>query len=158
MYHDNHARKGIIEVDGLGGPVYDRCRQMGLKVSEFRSGNNAFNKNKYFKLKTEAWFHAREMFEAGNVSIPNDPGLINELAAIKYNTRASGQLWVEQKKDFKARMGKSPDNADALMLMLWGAKNMKDPTRGHNRMLRNKQPIGAVGATNGYGWSYAANG
>ena len=156
MYHDNKARRGIIEVDGLGGPVYDRCRNMGLKVSPFRSGDNAFNKDKYFKLKTEAWFHVRDQFENGLVSIPNDPELINELAAIKYNTRPGGQLWVEQKKDFKKRMGKSSDRADALMLLLWGVKNMKDPVRGHNRMLRNT-PISVSGNTsNGYGWSYAS--
>jgi len=155
MYKDNKAAKGIIEIDGLGGPVYDRCRSMGLKVSPFRSGDNAFHKDKFFKLKTEAWFHARDQFEGGLVSIPNDPELINELAALKYTTRASGQLWVEQKKDFRARMGKSSDRADALMLMLWGVKNMKDPLRQPNRLLR--KPVSAsVGSSNGYGWSYSA--
>ena len=98
-----------------------------------------------------------QMFEDGTVSIPNDPILIKQLANVRYTVRGSGgQLWVEPKDKLKVRMGSSPDRADALILLLWQAKNMRSPVRDYNRMVRGVEIDKLnTGHSNSYGWSYA---
>jgi hypothetical protein len=156
MYKDNNADRGIIECDGLGEGFHSRLREMGLKVTYYKSGNNANNKDKYFKMKSEAWFNARELFEEGKVSIPNDPILIRQLSSVRYKVKGSGgQLWVEPKDELKKRTGKSPDRADALILLLWQTSNMKNPVREYNRRVRSTDGILNTEHVNSYGWSYA---
>jgi hypothetical protein len=160
MMKDNRAERCIIEQDGLGVGIVSAAKQAGLKTVPFKSGENAHNKEKYFKMKSEAWFYVRDCFMDGTVSIPNDPKLINQLASIRYTVRGSGgQLWVEPKDKYKQRVGKSPDRADALMLMLWGAKSMRDPNRGFDRVPRGRTlDLQGKGNTNSYGWSYEPQG
>lgn len=154
MYKDNRADRGIIEVDGLGVGIYSRLKEMGLKISSFRSGSEALNKDRFFKLKTEAWFHARELFETGNVSIPNDSKLIHQLSSVRYRTRgSSGQLWVEPKDTYKSRMHKSPDRADMLIMMLWLSKQMRDPVNDYKRVRSLSEINNPAYTQNPYGWN-----
>jgi hypothetical protein len=44
--------------------------------------------------------------------------LIGQLTSIKYKFR-SGRTYIEGKDDIKARLGGSPDRADAYNLYLW---------------------------------------
>ena len=58
-----------------------------------------------------------EFLRAGQLKGIN-ADLARELCSRKYSTMSGGKLVVEPKKDMKARMGKSPDLADAACLML----------------------------------------
>jgi hypothetical protein len=46
------------------------------------------------------------------------PDLAKEMTGRKYNTTAGGKVTVEPKRDYKLRLGKSPDLADAFFLGL----------------------------------------
>ena len=139
----------MIETDGMGEVFLSRLREMKLKLNGFRSGSKSMKPDQYYNLKTEAWFYARDLFEEGKVSIPDDQKLINQLAAVKYEVRDSGgRLKIESKKDMKLKMGGSPDRADAVIIALWCSKFLRDPERDFARskgLPRN--PRG-----NSYGW------
>ena len=66
---------------------------------------------------TNAWAH----LERGDVSLPDDPTLLSELAALRYSYAASAKLQLEPKEQAKARLGRSPDLADAVALAIWAA-------------------------------------
>ena len=72
---------------------------------------------KFGNRVSELWWVGVEFLRSGQIrGISAD--LARELCARKYSTMAGGKLIVEPKKDMKARMGKSPDLADAACLML----------------------------------------
>lgn len=144
----------IITVDdvGLGGGVTDRLREMKEPVLPVNAGASS-NLERYSNLKTEMWFYARELFEAGNVSILNDPILIRQLSSCKYLCRSNGKLMCEPKDSIKARIGQSPDRADALILMLWGAKQIRDPLREFIRGSARDLAF-SESQESGYGWNY----
>ena len=74
------------------------------------------DKDKFANLRAESYKHLSELFENGEISIPDDLELIAQLSSIKYKFNSSGQLQIESKEDMKKRGVKSPDKADALAL------------------------------------------
>ena len=147
-----NAKMLVVDDAALGGGVTDRLREMDEKVLAINGGERANDFEKFVNLKSEIWWYAREQFEKGRVSIINDPLLIRQLGVVKHSYRSNGKIIVEPKDEVKARLGRSPDRADAFILGLWGAKNMRDSAkdfgRAKNAFLNNQQSV------NPYGWTY----
>ena len=123
---DRNDDHGVTKVDiiGIGAGVFDRLAEQSVPVIGVGSGAKAYNENAYFNHKAEIWFHAqsifKEQYDKGNaLSIPNDKGLIEELTAMRYLTHSDGRLRVEKKEEFKKRVGRSPDRADAFVYCLY---------------------------------------
>ena len=72
---------------------------------------------KFANRVTELWYVGVEYLR-GNQIRGITPELARELCARKYSTLSGGRLVVEPKRDMKSRMGKSPDLADAALLLL----------------------------------------
>lgn len=72
---------------------------------------------KFTNRVTELWYVGVEFLRSRQLK-GITPDLGRELTARKYSTSSGGKLVVEPKKDMKARMGKSPDLADAAFLLL----------------------------------------
>lgn len=146
------ARLIMVDDAGLGGGVTDRLREMKEPVRPINGGQSS-ETERFTNLKTEMWWYAREQFREGKVSILNDPILIRQLSSTKYLYRSNGKIMAEPKDDVKARIGQSPDRADALILMLWGVKQIRDPQRDFVRSKARAMAFIDSGE-NGYGWSY----
>jgi hypothetical protein len=144
-----NARMLVIDDAALGGGVTDRLKEMDERVFPINGGERAVDPEKFSNLKSEIWWHARDLFREGKVSIINDPLLVRQLSVVKYKYRSNGTIMIEPKDEVKVRLGRSPDRADALVLMLWGAKFMRDAAKDFNRM--RPEPV-SVG--NPYGWQY----
>jgi hypothetical protein len=145
-----NAKMLVVDDAALGGGVTDRLMEMDEKVLPVNGGSKAVNEDKFVNLKTELWWYARELFEKGRVSIINDPILIRQLGAVKYHYRSNGKTIVEPKDEVKTRLGRSPDRADAFILGLWGAKNIRDEAKDFNRV----RPDMLRDSVNPYGWNY----
>lgn len=118
LCRERPAVRGIIDADGLGGPVFDRARELQLPVSAFYAGRKAFNPRKFKNRRSEQWWALRQLFEAGLVDIDlRDEVLQSQLASIKYEEDSTGRIIVESKKDMKKRGLPSPDRADTLMMV-----------------------------------------
>jgi hypothetical protein len=74
---------------------------------------------KYVNRVSELWFGAKEFIQNGQIR-GIGPDLAQEMTARNYDTRKSGNMKVvvESKSDMKARIGRSPDIADAAFVML----------------------------------------
>jgi hypothetical protein len=116
---DRHpAAKFMADADGLGGPIVDRARELGIPVTEFHAGHRAFNPRKFVNRRSEQWWALRELFQDRLVDIdPDDEVLQAQLGSIKWEMDSKGRITVESKKDMKKRGLPSPDRADTLMMV-----------------------------------------
>jgi phage terminase large subunit len=121
--YGNPRPTGIyIDVDGLGGGVYDVLREQKYNnVIQIHNNAKALPDSSgltFANLASQLWWRAREMFIAGELAIPNDEKLIMQLSTRKYSFGSRG-LTVESKDDWKKRHGgKSCDEGDSLIYSL----------------------------------------
>lgn len=111
-----------IDVDGLGGGVYDTLYDEKIDgIAEIHNNGKALPDDtglKFANLASQLWWIARNEFIAGNLAIPNDELLIMQLSTRKYRFTNKG-LTVESKDEWSKRYkGKSPDRADSLIYSL----------------------------------------
>lgn len=111
-----------IDVDGLGGGVYDILYEdkydMIVGVHNNAKALPDGSGLKFANLASQLWWLAREMLIARELAIPNDDKLIMQLSTRKYSFGSKG-LTVESKDDWKKRhKGKSCDEADSLIYSL----------------------------------------
>ena len=121
----------IIAVDsiGMGAGVVDCLNEMGEKVFSINSSCKptavTFEK-KYYNLRTQMWMEAGDLFFAGNIAISDDHILRGQLSSTTFDFRSNGKIICESKEDIKARLGRSPDRADALVMGLYTLSRIED--------------------------------
>jgi hypothetical protein len=109
---------------GVGGGVADRCRQIGLKVTEIQFGAKSdrapVGQDRaigYANKRAAIWGNLRDWLRGG--AIDNDPELIADLIGPEYGyALRGGRDALERKEDMKRRGLASPSNGDALALTL----------------------------------------
>lgn len=110
-YNQWHANS--LQIDATGGygtgPI-DILRDQGFTVAEVNFSAKALDPI-YYNLRAEIWCKLAENIKEGG-SIPNDPLLIGELSTATF-TYQKERKRVEEKDQMKARLGRSPDHADA---------------------------------------------
>jgi phage terminase large subunit len=145
------SKMAAVDDAGVGGGVTDLLREAKIRTAAINGGESATDE-RFANLKTQLLWHAREIFESGDVSILNDPILIRQLSATKYLHRSNGKIMAEPKDEVKSRIGQSPDRADAFILMLWAASLVRDPSRDFIK----QSARASIFETNesGYGWDY----
>lgn len=110
-----------VDDDGLGGGVTDRLRELGYNVVAVSFGERALSPDDYFNRGAEMWFHVARRAERGRLDLrvlADDvyERLSKELLARHYKIQSDRTLRVESKDDLRKRLGRSPDDADALAL------------------------------------------
>lgn len=106
----------VIELDGPGVSAYDQLKQgkfaavvVGVHTGATLSDDRNYN------VKARMWRLALEYLKVGGCSIPPDSELKSQLSSYRYGYK-NGVLLMEAKKEYKKRIGKSPDRADAWIL------------------------------------------
>ena len=111
---------------GVGGGVTDRLRELGYPVLAINFSQKPTDPMHFRGIRDEMYWNLRELFRSGEIAIPPLDNLIAQLSAIKYKINPrTGKIEIEQKDDMKKRGLKSPDEADSLVIAVWGAKRMK---------------------------------
>jgi phage terminase large subunit len=106
----------FIDVDGVGGGVVDRLKDLGHDVTGIHFGSKPLRAEpKCNNRRTEMWMQLGEWIREGGC-IPNSAELISELTAPTYDFDARGNIRMESKEQLKDRGLPSPDLADALAL------------------------------------------
>lgn len=118
-----------IDATGAGDPFCDILSELwSSRIYRVKFGEKPSNlpisgvspiksSEKFSNRVTELWYVGVEFLRSGQLK-GISPDLARELTSRKYSTLSGGKLIVEPKKDMKARMGKSPDLADAALIML----------------------------------------
>jgi hypothetical protein len=114
----------FIDGGGVGGGVVDRCRQIGLAVTEIQFGGKSDRSQVgqdrpigYANKRAEIWGALRDWLQTG--AIDDDPDLIADLTGVEYGyALRDGRdcVLLERKEDMRRRGLASPDNGDALAI------------------------------------------
>ena len=118
-------KPGEINVDviGVGSSTYDHLDPIYDNVNPVNASEGSKYRDKSGKLKMRnirAEYHWRmrdalDPASGDDIALPNDPELLADLCAPRYKITTSGVL-VQEKKEIKERIGRSPDKGEALML------------------------------------------
>ena len=127
------ATRVKVDVIGIGwgvvGGLQEKARQgehtaeiIGVSVAE-----KAQSPTRFPKLRDEIWWEVgRELSRTGEWDLSEvDDTTISQLVAPTYSLDSSGRISVEKKDELRSRIGRSPDDADALLLAFYGGGKPK---------------------------------
>lgn len=103
----------IDNTGGFGGGWIDQLNVLGHTPIGIHFAGKAIDP-RYENKRAEMWFLMAEWIKGGG-ALPNIPELIGELITPTYSFKGD-KLLIEPKEKIKARLGRSPDYADALAL------------------------------------------
>lgn len=115
--------KAAVDVIGVGAGVVDRLRELGDRVEPFNGAEGTVltdvsGELEFLNRRAAAWWTMRELLDPQyemNVCLPNDDLLVGDLVAPKFEFTAAGRLKIEEKREVKKRIGRSPDTGDAVV-------------------------------------------
>lgn len=118
-----HDMKIKIDGTGVGGGVVDLLRARGYRnVIEINFGSKAQDPDKFSDLPSEMWFN----LDINEVQLLNNDRLFHELTDRRYSYDSKARRCVESKDSYKSRnSGKSPDFADAVLMLYYEPKIIK---------------------------------
>jgi len=102
----------VIDEGGLGAGIVDRLKEQRYKIKGINFGNKSKNPIMYGNMRAQMWGDMREWLKTA--SIPNDRFLKTDLISPMMKPDSRGTIFLESKKDMKARGLASPDAADAI--------------------------------------------
>ncbi len=102
----------VIDEGGVGGGVVDRLKEQRYKIRGVNFGNKSKNPLMYGNLRAQMWGDMRQWLKTA--SIPSDRVLKTDLISPIMKPDSKGTIFLESKKDMKARGLASPDAADAI--------------------------------------------
>lgn len=115
--------KPVIVVDeiGIGGGVIDRLREVGeFRVVAYNAAAAPAEENDviggYPNARSETWFEFAEDW-LPDLDLDADEDLLADLCAPEYSINSKGRRVVEEKEETKKRLGRSPDRADAVLML-----------------------------------------
>jgi len=108
-----------IDVDGLGGGVVDQAGDYYFKG--ISSSNMSRWPADYPNKRSELWFAAAEKARTGQMGLARLPAkarqdLKQQALSVTWKVDGAGRCQVEKKEEMKRRLGRSPDDMDALNL------------------------------------------
>lgn len=119
---------GSIDADGIGSSTYFLARALiGDRVWCYRGNDptewqDRARVMRFRNTRAAAHWALREALDPANgldLALPPDRELRAELCAARWETLPGGAIKVELKEDIKARLGRSPDKADAVVMAWW---------------------------------------
>jgi hypothetical protein len=102
----------VIDEGGLGAGIVDRLKEQRYKIKGVNFGNKSKNPIMYGNMRAQMWGDMREWLKTA--SIPHDRFLKTDLISPMMKPDSRGTIFLESKKDMKARGLASPDAADAI--------------------------------------------
>ena len=124
----NETEASSIKIDkiGVGQGVYDRLKELkssgkiGIEVHGVNVANKSQAPERYPRLRDEIWGMGRELSESGAWNLEAiDMEVVKQLIAPRWKPDSAGRMNVEKKKETIKRIGRSPDDADALLLAFY---------------------------------------
>ncbi len=146
--------RAIVVVDmggGHGGGIYEQLKDNEIEVVGHKGMDGSVQRTAegqlgFFNKRTQVIWRFREALDPSQpggspIMLPPDPMLLADLAAPTFEMM-SGKIKVEAKKDVVARLGRSTDRGDAVV-MAWSA-GPTYVTDGEEwaRAMKSSRPLG----------------
>jgi hypothetical protein len=113
----------LFRVDniGVGAGVVGDMEEVGANVRGINVGLPASDPERYANLKAEIFWALRCRAENGALDLSRIPELefqllVEDLTTMRYRYTSAGKVQLEEKKETRKRLGRSPDRADAVAL------------------------------------------
>ena len=108
-----------IDDIGVGGGVCDILYEEDYPINEIvvSEAPPEWEEDAELFLNKRAWnyWKLKKVFEEGDVGI-NDDDLAEELHAVQKDYTSGGKIKMKSKDEIRAKLGRSPDKADSMML------------------------------------------
>lgn len=121
----------VVDSIGVGAGVVDRLRELKEKVVAYTGSAKTTAKTRgrdhgFVNVRTAAWWRLRELLDPSfdpEVMLPPDDLLLADLTAPTWSeqTGIPPRIKLETKEDLVARLGRSPDRGDAVVMAFWAA-------------------------------------
>lgn len=120
--------QAVVDSIGVGAGVLDRLRELGYSPIGFTASATAkglkdrSREFSFLNLRAAAWWNLRELLDPSRHSVlmlPPSDALKEDLCAPRWKVRSGGVIQIEAKDDIKKRLGRSTDNADAVVQAFW---------------------------------------
>lgn len=129
LLESNIGSHAMIDTDGLGAGVYDNVAEdMGdYRVIAFHAGAKSEKRDRsgelgFVNVRSAAWWHLRELLDPQydpQLALPPSDQLTGDLTEPTWSVNSKGQIVVESKDELVRRLGRSPDEGDAVMMVMW---------------------------------------
>jgi hypothetical protein len=121
--------KAVVDADGIGSGVYDHLRVIGKPCVAFHGSGatkwrDATGEISALNVRAAAWWSLREMLDPSaelDMALPPDDRLTGDLVAARKREISGARIQIESKDDIKKRLGRSPDDGDAVVQAYWAA-------------------------------------
>lgn len=127
------ARPAMVKIDsiGIGWGIAGSLREKGLQglhsatIVPVNVSEASTEPDRFLRLRSQIWWQiGRQLSEdqgwdLSELEEMDRERLVSQLTAPKYILDASGRVVVEPKAETIKRLGRSPDNADALLLAFY---------------------------------------
>jgi hypothetical protein len=122
----NAAQANIDMGGGYGGSTFEKLREAELSVFGFVPSEGSDSRTQDGKLgfrnrRAEATWRLRELLSPESretVALPPDAQLRADLASYRWKLVSGGIIQVEAKDDIRKRIGRSPDDGDAVIIAM----------------------------------------
>lgn len=112
----------VLDVGGGGWNVYCDLTAAGHTIYPFNGASTEGIDQMALNVRADAYWILREWFGHGFLQIkPEFKETLRQLEKIKQKFRGDGRRQIESKVDMKADIGHSPDEADSLVMAVYGA-------------------------------------
>lgn len=133
----------VVDSIGVGGGVVDRLRELRVPVLAYTgsAGTKARTRDRewgFTNVRSAAYWRMRELLDpafGSEIMLPDDDLLLSDLTTPTWDvtTGVPPKIKVEPKDDVTARLGRSPDRGDAVVMSFWadtmGASAVRSPVR-----------------------------
>lgn len=118
--HNQHTAVNV-DVTGVGQAVKEYADEF-INFNSIVLGAKAMGRDEtglrtFANVKAKIAWYVRERLHPEHpepIGLPDDPGAIADLAAMRYDDTA-GKIKVQSKKEIKKRLGRSPDRGEAII-------------------------------------------
>jgi len=115
----------IVDEPGVGGGIIDELRRRDFAVIPYNGGMPLVSGvdpddevRQFANCRARDWWRVRRLLEMGELPLPDDETLVNQLACLHYSYNEREKITVESKQKLKDRLGKdaSPDRGDVIVM------------------------------------------
>jgi hypothetical protein len=119
-----------VKVDSIGvgfgviGELRNDRELRGVQIVGVNVGEKASKPDKYANLRVEIWWEVGRLLSERRgwdlSGMENADTTVAQLLEPQWDADSQGRIRVEKKEEIIKRLGRSPDNADALLLAFYG--------------------------------------
>lgn len=122
MCQKHGTNNAIVDNIGVGEGVWSELNRLKINVQRFDSRESAIDE-RFKNKRCEAYWYLMEQAVNHKLAYITDSILRQDLCSVKAD--GANPIRLEEKKETRKRLGRSPDRGDTYMMGIWGLKQVE---------------------------------